>query len=166
MADDTIRLRDVVQVEIEQLEHYGEAAQEFFHGLSGDIRRDFTGTLEELLTKDLAAFQSQVNWSLSSSGLGGVGSVLGETVGDAIGAFLPDNTFGDVFGAAISGALRTAARDYARNGTLDIGRVADAANRSGGSRLDTTIRQGDLFMSKGQRNAEAWSELSRGRRNL
>lgn len=159
MADDTIRVGDVVQVELEQLEQYGEAASDFFHELSGEIRGEFTATLEELLTKDLAAFQSQVNRSLSSSGLGQVSGLLGNTVGDMLGAFLPDSVFGDVFGAAISGALKTAAQDFARTGSFNAGRVVNSANRSGGNRLDSV-------MSQGQRSAEAWSELSRGQRNL
>lgn len=166
MADDTIRLRDVVQVELEQLEQYGEAAEEFFHTLSGDIRREFTGTLDELLTRDLVAFQSQVNRSLAGNGLSGVGGVLGGMLGDVVGAVLPENMFGDVFGAAINGALRTAARDLARYGTLDVGRAVSAANRSGGTRLDSIIRRGEVPMSNSQRSAEVWSELGHGQRNL
>lgn len=166
MVNDTIRLRDVVQVELEQLERYGEAAGEFFHTLSGDIRREFTGTLEDLLTRDLPAFQSQVQRSLASANLGGVGGVLGNILGDAVGAMLPDTLFGDVFGSAIGGALRTAAQDLARHGSLDIGRAVSAANRSGGARLDGILRSGDLPMSTGQRSAEIWSELGRGQRNL
>lgn len=171
MTMDGVRLRDVVQVELEQLEQYGDAAAEFFHELSGEIRREFTGALEELLTNDLTAFQSQVNRSLAQSslgrsGMGDMGGALGNLMGDAVGAFMPDNLFGDVFGAAISGALRTAARDLMRNGAVDIGRAVTAGNRSGGNRLDTVIRRGDLQMSGGQRNAEAWAELGRGRRNL
>jgi hypothetical protein len=159
MAEDTIRLRDVVQVELEQLEQYGEAASDFFHELSGEIRGEFTATLEELLTRDLVAFQSQVNRSLTSNGLGEVSGLLGSGVGDMLGAFLPDSVFGDVFGAAISGALKTAAQDFARTGSFDIGRTVQAANRYGGNRLDNV-------MSQSQRSAEAWGELSRGQRNL
>lgn len=166
MVDDTIRLRDVVQVELEQLEQYGDAAGEFFHQLAGEIRSEFTGTLEQLLTNDLAAFQSQVSRSLASNGLSDVGGVMGDALGDMLGAFLPENVFGDVFGAAIGGALRTAARDLTRNGSFDLGRAVNSANRRGGSRLDTAIRRGDLPMSGGQRSAEIWSELSRGQRNL
>lgn len=166
MAEDTVRLRDVVQVEMEQLEQYGDAAAEFFHELSGEIRREFTGTLEELLTNDLAAFQSQVSRSLAESGMGDMGGALGAMLGDTVGAFLPDGLFGDVFGAAIGGALRTAARDLMRNGSVNVGRAVTAGNRSGGMRLDSVIRRGDLQMSGGQRSAEAWLELGRGRRNL
>lgn len=165
MTDDTIRLRDVVQVELEQLEEYGEAAGEFFHQLAGDIRTEFTGTLEQLLTNDLVAFQSQVSRSLAGSGLGGVGNVLGDTLGDALGAMLPETLFGDVFGAAIGGALRTAVGDLAR-GNFDVGRVVDSANRYGNTRLDTAIRRGDLPLSGGQRSAEIWGELTRAQRNL
>lgn len=164
--DDTIRLRDVVQVEIEQLEQYGEAAQEFFHSLSDDIRTEFTGTLEQLLTHDLAAFQSQVSRSLASSNLSDVGGALGGLLGDVVSASLPDTLFGDVFGSAIGGAIRTAARDVARYGSFDVGRAIGAANRSGGSRLDSWIRRGDVPMSEGQRSAEAWALLNRGQRNL
>lgn len=166
MPDDTIRLRDVVQVELEQLEQYGEAAGEFFHTLSGDIRREFTGTLEELLTRDLPAFQSQVSRSLASSNLSGVSGALGNVLGDVVGSVLPENIFGEVFGSAINGALRTAARDLARYGTLDVGRAVSAANRYGGTRLDGYIRRGELPLSDGQRSAEAWGELNRGQRNL
>lgn len=166
MVDDIIRLRDVVQVELEQLEEYGEAAEEFFHTLSGDIRREFTGALEGLLTHDLAAFQSQVSRSLAQSGMGDVGNALGGVLGNALDAFLPENVFGDVFGAAIGGALRSAARDLSRHGSLDIGRAVSSANRAGGNRLDAVIHHGDLPMSSSQRSAAAWSELSHGRRNL
>lgn len=166
MADDTIRLRDVVQVELEQLEQYGEAAEEFFHTLSGDIRREFTHTLEELLTRDLVAFQSQVNRSLAGANMSGIGNALGGVLGDVLGAALPGGPFGDVFGAAIGGALRMAAQDLARYGNVDMGRAISAANRSGGNRLDGIIRNGDLPMSGGQRSAEIWSELRRGQRNL
>lgn len=166
MTDDIIRLRDVVQVELEQLEQYGEAAGEFFHTLSADIRREFTGTLEELLTHDLAAFQSQVNRSLANSGMGGVGNVLGGALGEALGAFLPENVFGDVLGAAMGGALRTAAQDLSRHGSFDVNRAVRSANRYGHNRLDAVIRRGDLPMSNSQRSAEAWSELRHGQRNL
>ena len=166
MVDDIIRLRDVVQVEIEQLEEYGEAAGEFFHALSGDIRREFTSTLETLVTQDLAAFQSQVNRSLANTGLGNAAGAIGGAVGDVLGEFLPENVFGDVFGAAVGGALRSAARDFARNGDFDINRAVNAANRSGNTRLNTAIRKGDLPLSRGQKAAEVWSELSHGQRNL
>lgn len=165
MADDTIRLRDVVQVELEQLEAYGDAAGDFFHELAGDIRSEFTGTLEQLLTHDLVAFQSQVSRSLASSGMGGVGNVLGDTLGGVLGAMLPENMFGDVFGAAINGAMRTALGDLAR-GNFDLGRVVNSANRYGNTRLDTAIRNSDIPMSGSQRSAEIWSELGRGQRNL
>lgn len=166
MVDDRLRLRDVVQVEMEQLEQYGEAAEEFFHTLSGDIRREFTGTLEGLLTHDLPAFQSQVSRSLASSQMSGVGGVLGGVLGDVVGNILPETLFGNVFGAAISGAVQTAVRDLARYGTLDIGRAVSAANRSGNARLDSHIRRGDIPLSTGQRSAEIWSELGHGQRNL
>src|SRR5690606_6003321 len=98
--------------------------------------------------------------------LSGVGGALGGLLGDVVGSVLPENMFGDVFGSAISGALRTAAQDLARHGSLDIGRAVSAANRSGGARLDSILRSGDLPMSNGQRSAEIWSELGRGQRNL
>jgi hypothetical protein len=164
--NDTIRLRDVVQVELEQLEAYGEAASEFFHELSDDIKQEFTSSLETLLTHDLAAFQSQVNRSLGNAGLGDAGNVLGGVLGDTLGSLLPENMAGNVFGAAIGGALRTAARDLVRNGSLDVGRTIASANRYGGNRLDSIIRRGELPMSNSQRSAEAWNQLGRGQRNL
>lgn len=167
--DDTIRLRDVVQVELEQLEEYGEAAQEFFHGLSGDIKREFTDSLETLLTHDLPAFQSQVTRALTRSSLGDAGGALGglfgSVVGDVVGAALP-GAYGDVFGSAISGAIRRAAQDLARYGSLDMGRVIAAGNNSGGRTLGGVIRRGELPMSDSQRSAEAWAALGRGQRNL
>lgn len=160
---DGIRLGDVVQTELEQLESYGEAAQEFFVSLTADIKQEFSASLNDLLTTEMANFQTQVSRSLMGGTDTGsqLGSLFGNLAGDVIGGLLPDSLFGDVYGAAISGAVRTAVRDVVRNGSFDLGRVVKSANSSGASVLNRSID-----MSKSQRSAEALTTLNRGQRNL
>lgn len=159
---DGIRLSDVVQTEIE-LETYGEAAQEFFVALTEDIRQEFSASLNELLTTEMANFQQQVAKGLSTGTDAGsqLGNLFGTLAGDVIGGLLPDSMFGNVFGAAVSGAVRTAVRDVVRTGSFDLGRVVSGANSSGARVLNQQIR-----MSSNQQSAEALNTLNRGQRNL
>lgn len=171
---DRISLRDVVQTEVEQLERYGEAAEDFFHELSDEIRSEFTGTLEDLLTHDLAAFQRQVNRTLAYSGMNEVGGILGDALGGAVESLIPGQVLGDVFGAAVGGALRMALSDFSRSGSVDMNRIIKGANKRGGSRLDSLLRGGrfgslhpaEMPLSESQRGVESWASISKARRNL
>lgn len=162
MAKDGMRLGDVVGSEIEQLERYGEAAEEYFHTLSEEIRGDFSASLQQILSGELASFQQSVNRTTASSGYGQLGNILGGVLGDTVGGLLPDSLFGDVFGAAFSAAIRTVAMDVARTGTVNVGKAVNSANRSGGAALDRDIRN----MSRGQQSAEMLAMLRHGQRNL
>lgn len=158
-----LRLGDVVRTEVEQLEQYGEAAQEFFITLSGEIREEFSSSLNKILTGELASFQTQANRSLATSGYATAGNLLGSLAGELVGGLLPDNLFGGVYGAAINGAVRAAVADYLRTGSVDMRRVVTGANSSGGSVL---TRQNSLNLSAGQQSAEAAAALQRAQRNL
>lgn len=158
-----LKLSDVVRTEVEQLEQYGEAAEEFFMTLSGEIREEFSASLNKILTGELANFQTQVNRSMSSSGYATAGNLLGSIAGELVGGLLPDNLFGGVYGAAMNGAVRSAVSDYFRTGSVDIRRVINGANSSGGNSL---TRHNSLNLSMGQQSAETLSALTRAQRNL
>lgn len=163
--DSNLTIRDVVETEMEQLELYGEAAVEFFQGLAGDIRRDFTETLDGLLTQELPAFQQQVSRSLSAAT--GIADIVGDALGGGLGSLTSNAPFGDVFGAALSGALRTVLSDVSRGNGVNLGRVVRGASRAGNTQFDRATRNGGgLVFSASQQGAQAWESLNRGQRNL
>lgn len=171
MANDKITLRDIVQTEAEQLESFGDAAEGFFHSLASDIKQEFTSTLNELITHDLVQFQSQVSRQTNASGFGQVGTALGGAVGSVIDGIFPETIFGDVYGAAVGGALRTVLGDFFGRGSVDWRRAITSANRTGSSELDRMLRRpgtfsaSDMTLSRGQRAAQGLHELHFGRRN-
>lgn len=157
------RLRDVVSTEIEQLERYGEAAEEFFHQLTGEIREEFSASLDEMLNSEMTHFQSR----LQSAYQGGydIAGTLGNTAGNIFGDFLtgPD-LFSQVFGLAVNNAVRTAVRDFVRTGTVDLKRVITAADRGGTTVFNQAART-EMNLSSSQQNADVLLALSRSQRN-
>lgn len=157
-----LRLGDVVNAEIEQLERFGEAAEEYFHGLSEEIRKDFSASLEQILSGELAMFQQALNASTANSGYGQLGNLFGNLLGDVVGDFLPDNLFGDVSTAALKAVIRTVAVDVLRSGNVNPRRVLSSATRSSQTVLNRHTRN----MSVGQESAEILAALQHGQRNL
>ncbi len=174
MADETIRLRDIVETEIDQLQRYGEAAEEFFHRLSEDIRAEFNQTLEQILTQEVGGFQQQMRQSFAAQGMDAVGTAMGDVLGRTLESNGMNGAYGQVFSEAIAGAVHSVLGELAQNGSVEWGDVVRGANRSGGRALDRVLKTGhngwlnarQLNLSPAQRSAVLWESLSRARRGM
>jgi hypothetical protein len=175
---------DMIKQSSNEIEEFGEAAEQFFQSLSEKIRGDFVAKLEQILSKDLVDFERNVNSftnnSTSGAGLfsglisGGLSSIFGNLIDGAsekekgtpnLGAGI-----GVALGQAANTALYKAINDLARTGSIDLRSVIKAGSNAGSNTAISVFSRpssqpGKYNGSKASKGSKLISELGRASRN-